>query len=219
MKLHSYRISFLAATLSLPMLAMTAGTAWADDQPVKAPGATADAKAAAKDEKKKGQRLISVVLLLREPRKLTHGEIAHAVSEGTGEKIGEEDVITKETYHLVKVGADKFIVNNIGKPYFDKADKLAEEIQHPDLSRAVKDSKAWVSVDWVGKDDKADLKHIYQHIGKMIAHLASKDTVAVYSPDMDEFALWTLATRKGLESDDPLAVFNSVSEPEKKTAK
>lgn len=198
--------------MSLPVFATTTAS-WADDKPV----TTAGAKAAEKSEQKKGQRLISVVLLLREPRTLTHGEIARAISEGTREKIGEEDVISKEGYHLVKVGTNKFIVNNIGEPYFAKAGKLAEEIKDDELSQAVKNSKAWLSVDWVGKDDKADLKHVYQHIGKMIAHLGGKDTVAVYSPDMDEFALWNLATRRGLESEDPLAVFASGIEAPKKT--
>jgi len=44
-------------------------------------------------------------------------------------------------------------------------------------------------------------------IGKMVAHLSAKDTLAVYSPDMDQFALWAPAVRQGLESDDPLAAF------------
>lgn len=159
-------------------------------------------------EQQAGDRLISIVLLLKAPRDLTHEEIAHAISEGTGTKVSEHDVVSKPPYHLVTVGADKFIVNNVGAAYFEDAAKLAAEIKQHGLGEAVQQSKAWLSVDWVGKDDRTDIKPVYQMIGKMATHLAGDSTVAAYSPDMDEFALWTPEVKKRLESDDPLAVFD-----------
>lgn len=192
-----------------------AGLLRADEKPSKpgSPAATSASPAAqnaggGQAEQQAGDRLISIVLLLKTPRDLTHEEIAHAISEGTGTQVSEHDVVSKPPYHLVTVGADKYIVNNVDGPYFEDAAKLAAEIKQHGLSEAVQQSKAWLSVDWVGKDDRTDIKPVYQMIGKMAAHLGGDNVVAAYSPDMDEFALWTPEVQKGLESDDPLAVFD-----------
>lgn len=173
------------------------------------PSTAAQAQQSAPEAKKKDDRLISLVLLLSKPRKPTHDVIAHAVSEGIGVKIGTAAVIDKPPYHLVNVGRDKFIINDIAKPYFEQSAKVADEIKNPKLSRAVRDHRAWISVDWVSTGQQADLRQVYQMIGKMVVHLSHKDTeaLAVYSPDMDQFALWVPTVRKGLASDDPLAVF------------
>lgn len=145
--------------------------------------ATAQAQQSAPEAKKKADRLISLVLLLNKPRKPTHEAIAHAVSEGIGVKIGTDAVIDKPPYHLVNVGRDKFIINDIAKPYFEQSAKVAEEIKNPKLSRAVRDHRAWMSIDWVSTGQQADLPQVYQMIGKMVAHLSHKDTdaLAVYS--------------------------------------
>lgn len=207
-KTISRRFSTLAAVSSLCGLMAATNLVLADEKPATQAAHGAQPAPDAKGEKKQGDRLISIVLLLKAPHDLTHEEIAHVISEGTGTKVTEHDVVSKPPYHLVKIGADKYIVNNIGEPYFKEAGKLAAEIKQHDLGESVKHSKAWLSVDWVGKDDKKDIKPVYQMIGKMAAHLAGKNTVAVYSPDMDEFALWTPEVKAGLQSDDPLAVFD-----------
>ena len=158
-------------------------------------------------EAQKGERLVSLVLLLSSSRKPSHELIAHAVGEGLGTKISRDAVVSKPPYHLVNVGDDKFIINDIAQPYFEQSAKVAEEIKNPNLSHAVLEHRAWISVDWVSADQQTDLHKVYQMIGKMVAHLSGKDTLAVYSPDMDQFVLWTPTVRQGLESDDPLAVF------------
>jgi hypothetical protein len=129
------------------------------------------------------------------------------VGEGLGTKITTDAVISKPPYHLVNVGSDKFIINDIPQPYFEQSAQVADEIKNPNLSGAIREHRAWISVDWVSTEQKADLRKVYQMIGKMVAHLSGKDTLAVYSPDMDQFALWAPTVRQGLESDDPLAVF------------
>lgn len=158
-------------------------------------------------EAQQGERLVSLVLLLSSPRKPTHELIAHAVGEGLGTKLSTDAVVSKPPYHLVTFGSDKFIINDIAQPYFENSAQVADEIKNPNLSRAVRDHRAWISVDWVSTEQNADLRKVYQMIGKMVAHLSGKDTLAVYSPDMDQFVLWVPSVRQGLESDDPLAVF------------
>ncbi len=214
MKQKNSNLSSLAAACALPLLALSSSAALGEDTAPASPGTAEQAEPQAQANAPDESRIISVVLLQKVPRKLTHGEIAHAVSEGSGAKVSEDQVITKEGYHLVPIGDEKFIVTDIGEPYFAEADALAAELDDKTLADAVKSAKAWVSVDWPEMDDKADLKKVYQHIGKAIAHLSNSDTLAVYSPDMDAFALWTPETRKALESDDPLTAFANVAADE-----
>ena len=62
--------------------------------------------------------------------------IAHAVGEGLGTKISTDSVVSKPPYHLVNVGSDKFIINDIPSPYFEKSAKVADEIKNPKIGRA-----------------------------------------------------------------------------------
>lgn len=197
----TFRVLFAFASL----LAFATGlTAQVTTQPSPQP----QSQAAPAAEAQPGQRLISVVLLLSSPRKPSHELIAHAVGEGLRMKISTDAVVTKPPYHLVTVGSDKFVINDIAQPYFENTAQVADEIKNPNLSRAVRDHRAWISVDWVDAEQKTDLRKVYQMIGKMAAHLSGKDTLAVYSPDMDQFALWVPTVRQGLEGDDPLSVFD-----------
>lgn len=209
------RKPFSAAASVACFIAITTGSsALGQSSPPASPAAppkTSPSPAAT--DKETGERLVSLVLLLSAPRKPSHDLIAHAVSEGLGTKISADAVVTKPPYHLVNFGADKFVINDIDKPYFEDSAKVADEIKNPNLSRAVRDHRAWISVDWVSTDQQADLRKVYQMIGKMVAHLSAKDTLAVYSPDMDQFALWAPTVRQGLESDDPLGVFEPAADP------
>ncbi|MES2466415.1 MAG: hypothetical protein V4675_03855 [Verrucomicrobiota bacterium] len=190
-------------------LVMGMGGIQAQDKPApKSPAAEAPGQASSKKE---ADRFISMVILTKGPQDLKPSQIAKAVSEGTGTKVAEKDIAHKEAYHLVTVGPDKFIVNSVAEPYFEDAEKLAAELKFHNLGDSIKTSKGWVSVDWVAQDDKSDIKTVYQMIGRMVAKLGIQDIIAVYSPDLDEFALWTPENIQGLESDDPLAVFDHES--------
>lgn len=196
-------IALLAATTRAQGPTPGAGTT-----PVQsAPTVQTQAPEQASGEAKQGERLVSLVLLLSAPRKPTHEATAHAVGEGLGERVGKDAVVSKPPYYLVNAGGNKFVISDIDEPYFEDGAKVADEIKNPNLSRAVRDHRAWIAVDWVSADKQTDLRGVYRMIGKMVAHLSGKDTLAVYSPDMDQFALWAPTVREGLESDDPLAVF------------
>lgn len=200
------RIRFAVSSVCL---LMGLGNLHAQDKPAtEAPVAETPGKAGSKKE---ADRFISMVLLLKAPPKVTVREIAHAVSEGTGTKVTEKDIVQKPPYHLITAGSDKFIINFIGEPYFEDAEKLAAELKFHNLGDSIKASKGWMSVDWVAQEEKSDIKSVYQMIGKMVAKFGIEDIIAVYSPDLDEFALWTPENIKGLESEDPLAVFDHES--------
>ena len=149
-------------------------------------------------------RLVSLVLLLSEPRTLDAGGVAHAISQALGAELTEDAVSAKPPSFVVKVGSSRFAVNSVNEPYFAESEKLAAELKDPHLAQAIRKNRAWLSVDWLDKDDQADLRKVYQQIGKTIVQFVREDTLAVYSPDTDQFHLNDKTLAGHLKSDDPL---------------
>ena len=150
------------------------------------------------------QRLISLVLLLSEHRTLDAGAIAHAVSHAVGTEVPEDAVIAKPPSFVVKAGSRRFAIHSVDEPYFAESDKLAAELEDPSLAKAIRQHRAWLSVDWLDKDEKADLRKVYQQIGLILAQLVKKDALAVYSPDTDQFHVNDATLLGHLKSDHPL---------------
>ena len=150
------------------------------------------------------QRLVSLVLLLSEPRTMDAGAVAHAVSKAEGSEVPEGAVVAQPPSFIVKAGPGRFAIHSVGEPYFAESDKLAAELKDPTLAKAIRQHRAWLSVDWIEKDEKADLRKVYQQIGLILAQLVRKDTLAVYSPDTDQFHLSDATLLGHLKSEDPL---------------
>ena len=149
-------------------------------------------------------RLVSLVLLLSEARTLDAAAVAKAASHDDGEKVAEDAVTAKSPSFIVKTPAGRFAVSTMAEPYFEASDKLAAELKDPTLADAIRQHRAWLSVDWIDKDEKADLRKVYQQVGQIIGQLVKKDTLAVYSPDTDQFHINDATLLGHLKSDDPL---------------
>lgn len=149
-------------------------------------------------------RLVSLVLLLSEARTLDAAAVAHAASHAGGGKVAEDAVTAKSPSFVVKTASGRFAVSTMAEPYFEESDKLAAELKDPTLADAIRKHRAWLSVDWIDKDEKADLRKVYQQVGRIIGQLVQKDTLAVYSPETDQFHINDATLTGHLKSDDPL---------------
>ena len=149
-------------------------------------------------------RLVSLVLLLSETRTLDAGAAAKAVSVALGREVPESAVSSTPPSFMVKTPVGRFVINSVAEPYFDDSIKLAAELKDKALASAVSTHRAWLSVDWAEQDKKADLRLIYQHIGKITAQFVTKDTLALYSPDTDQFHINDPSLLDHLKSADPL---------------
>jgi len=150
------------------------------------------------------QRLISLVLLLSEPRNIDAGAVAQAVSKALGSEVHDGDVVARPPSFIVKAGPGRFAIQNVGEPYFEEGEKLAAELKDPTLAKAIRQHRAWLSVDWVEKDENADLRKVYQQIGLILTQFVNKDTLAIYCPDTDQFHISDETLLGHLKSDDPL---------------
>lgn len=197
----------LAAAVCLPVLIFTTASL-AADPPV---GGTREHA-----QPKKEERLISLVLLLREPRTLDEHSLANTVSTAVGIPHGHDEsassfVVAKPPYYLIKLASGRFVVNTIAEPYFKNTEKLAEGVKDPQLRQAIQAHRAWLAIDWAEKEEPADVKSVYQQLGKMAAALAGPDTLAVYNPDTDGLNVYDAALAESLKGDDPLKRFISAS--------
>jgi len=205
----------LLTALCLPALVWTSSqlAAGADDTPAGRPRERAELEEAAKQE-----RLVSLVLLLSGPRKLDEHALATTISKAVGiphrhDESADTFVVAKAPYYLIKLQSGPFVVNNIAEPYF-KDDNAAEGVEDPKLGRAIRAHRAWISIDWVQSGQSADLRSVYQGIGKIAAALAGSDTLAVYNPDTDSINLYDEALAGSLRGEDPLERFASPGGPQ-----
>lgn len=189
------KTSFTFASLNLPRCALLTAFGLLSGTLLSA----ADSPAAAPPH-----RMISLVLLLSEPRTIDAAAITHAVSGAMGAEMPESIISGGSPSFVVKTPSGRFAINNVDKPYFADSDKLAAELKDTALASAIRQHHAWLSVDWLEKDDQADLRKVYQHISQIIVHLVRKDTLAIYSPDTDQFHLNDATLIGHLKSPDPL---------------
>lgn len=192
-----------AAAVCLPVLIFTTASLAADPPA----GKTRELAQPQQEE-----RLISWVLLLREPRKLDEHSLANAVSTAVSIPHGHDEsatsfVVAKPPYYLIKLESGRFVVNNIAEPYFKDTATLAEGVKNPKLRQAIQAHRAWLSIDWAENEELADVKSVYQQLGKMAAALAGPDTLAVYSPDTDVLNVYDAALAESLKGEDPLTRF------------
>src|ERR1051326_8575894 len=140
---------------------------------------------------KKGgdEPIYSFVLLLAEPRFLDAETLERQVSQaldvqfdkGLPEDQRMDFVVGQAPIFMVKHGSTMILVNSIPKPYADNPEKAAREIADGRLQKAMRAHRAWLSVDWMGDKDDNSIRQGYKLIGKLAAHLAESDCLAVYS--------------------------------------
>lgn len=161
------------------------------------------------------KRLISLVLLTSEARQHDHAAIAAAATAASGASFSEDSIQEKPPYHLVRLPSGEFLISHIATPYFADPAAVAATIKDPALSKAVKEHKAWLAVDWFPKEEPKDIPATYAQIGKMVASLAGPETLAVYSPELNDFRVYNETTKQTLAGAEPLALFPAFVESAK----
>lgn len=181
----------------------------APDEPALAGHATESAKSV---PEKRG-RLISFVVLLKEPRKLDERSLGNLVSNAVGiardpDIVDKGFLVAKPPYYKIELESGLYVINNIAEPYFENASELGKQIAEPELRKAVAESHAWISVDWAGKKEPADLRVAYRDMGKIAAALARPDALAIYSPEAGQLSVFNDAVATTMTGSDPLQIFD-----------
>ncbi len=174
-------------------------------------------KPTALEEAKDKKPLISLVLLLRQPRYLEARVLAESVSAAWGEKYSSGDDGDKDSTRWV-VGATPtfitnapegiFMINNFDHQYFDNMKGVLDYLQELRLHKAVEEHQAWLSVDLISlHDESAAPESVYPRIAKLIAELAGPDCTALFQPGPGRINVWDDQLERKLRGPDLLEAF------------
>jgi uncharacterized protein YegJ (DUF2314 family) len=174
-------------------------------------------KPTALEEAKDKKPLISLVLLLRQPRYLEARVLAESVSTAWGERYSSGDdgkkdsvrwVVGETPRFMTNAPEGIFMINNFDHQYFDNMQGVLEYVQELRLRKAVEEHQAWLSVDLISLHDKnAAPESAYPRIARLIAELAGPDCVGLFQPGPGRISVWDEALENKLRGPDCLEAF------------
>src|SRR6266850_364234 len=102
--------------------------------------------------------MISLVLLLAEPRYLDERALGKLVEKAWGVAMDDSrDALHFVAGHspalMIRANGRTFMVNNLNVPYFDEPQKAAEEMRELRLRKIVAEHMAWLSVHLLASDN------------------------------------------------------------------
>lgn len=165
-------------------------------------------------------RLISLVLLLREPRCLDAEIIAQRLSDEFDRHIAPPSENSVENYvcgqdptFILRFEEEFFTINHMDRPYMEQPDRVARKIAEMRLQKAMREHRAWLSVDYVGEPGVGLKSRVWQTIGRITASLLDDDCLALFAPGSGQFNLIDEQTANRLRSSCPYCVFEGTAHP------
>jgi uncharacterized protein YegJ (DUF2314 family) len=156
---------------------------------------------------------LSLVLLLRRPRRLDAASLAGVVSEAFGVPAaagvdGPAAVVGESPHFLLHLAGRVFALHNVARPYFDNAAAVAAELPDLRLRKAVARHRAWLAVDllYAGAEASGDPE---QAVGKLAAALADGDCLAVCVPAQRQIYAYDEGVPAKLRGPDPLGALEA----------
>ncbi len=160
--------------------------------------------------------MISLVLLLREPRYLEATILTEIVEAAWGGKYSGDEhedekdgfVVGEPPMFAVQSPEAFFMVNNIDQPYIEDLDAVLEDVKELRLRKALLDHRAWLSVDLISmQDEAAPREKAYGQIAKLIAELSGPDCLAIYQPATGTINVWDAELEEKLRGPNALEEF------------
>jgi len=156
--------------------------------------------------------LVSIVLLLRQPRFLSNTAVARATTVAWGEQFvaGDADqkgnIIAGESpLFLVRTAKASYLVHNQNQSYFDNVKDDLAQITELRVRNAVAEHAGWIAVDLLDGSKRFKTQaEAYPLIGRLVAELTGPDCVAVLCPETGFVCVFDDTVDEKLRSADPL---------------
>ncbi|HEX5219092.1 MAG TPA: DUF2314 domain-containing protein [Verrucomicrobiae bacterium] len=170
----------------------------------------------------KPKSMISLVLLLREPRYLEARILAPIVSSAWGQEFSGDDteedstrfVVGESPMFAVQSPEGFFVIHNFPSQYFEDTAKAADDLQELRMQVAVRNHQAWMAVDLIQPHDpSATPESFYPQIARLVAELADENVLALYHPDSGKLTVWNEALTEKLRGPDVFEVFGEMHHP------
>lgn len=156
-------------------------------------------------------KLISIVLLLKEPKKLDLQTVRQMVLRAWGISLGQD---REANEWIAEVGPSFGMKTRFGTyalhvaphPYVDDQDNAADEILDLRLANIIRDHKAWYAVDLMEFGDRIPApEQAYPYIGQLLAELVDDNCLGVYCPETQRLNPNTPELVEKLRGPNPLA--------------
>ena len=149
--------------------------------------------------------IVSLVVLLRRPRRLDGLDVWGAVGRAVGVEAEVEVAPVAAGSFVVWLGPKPLLVNSLAEPYVADPEAIAGSIVELRLRQALATHRAWLSVDWLGdvEDDSA-----YPTIGRVLAELIDEDGLLLLEPSLGRIVVYEPALDALLRGPGPLAAFD-----------
>jgi uncharacterized protein YegJ (DUF2314 family) len=165
-------------------------------------------------------RLISLVLLLQEPRCLDAEIIAQRLSDEWDrpiaaplEGMADDYVSGEEPTFLVCLNHEFYLINHFSRPYMDDPQRVARRISEMRLQKAIERHQSWLSVDYLGEATTVERAMAFRTIGRIAASLLDQDCVAIFAPASGQLNLVDEQTADVLRSSQPLRALDANHHP------
>jgi uncharacterized protein YegJ (DUF2314 family) len=170
---------------------------------------------------------VSLVYLLKSPRKVSAREVRDVVATVFGAAIESDDFSAPEFVasvpdkqirpfkkdavqkFLFRVGGRTFSLLGCALPYMKKPEKFARRIVDRRLREAIEAHRAWMAIDAMDEmHTDWDKTLAYRSIGRLMAELAGEDCLAIYCPELGRCNEFDASLLEALRGDNPLALFD-----------
>lgn len=165
------------------------------------------------------QRVVSLVLLLREERYLDVeilGRLAERALEVEFDDSEDPEnfvvMIKDDVNYMIRARGEMFLVNNYPCPYVDDVKQVGDEIQELRLRQAFLEHRAWLSVDRFGPPSLSD-DEAFRWIGRLVAELLDEDCTAIFCPTNRRGCVREEDHEEILRGPDPLQIFQTSHRP------
>lgn len=172
-------------------------------------------------DKRAGRPLVSLVLLLRQPRFLSDRAISRAAVTAWGGEFLPGDprhrgnVVAGQTpLFMIRAGTASYLVHNQDQTYFEGRESEITAINDLTLRNAVAEHRAWIAVDLLesGREFKK-IADAYPKIGRLLAEFSGPDCVALLCPETGFICAYDDDIDDKLRSADPLATLKQAQQP------
>ncbi len=170
-------------------------------------------------KRRPAKRIVSLVLLLREERYLDPVILRKLASNAFDMEFEDSDdaenfvvMVQDDVNYMIKAHGQMFLVNNYARPYIEDVEEVSEEIQELRLRQAVREHRAWMSVDRFGPAHMSE-DASFHWIGRLLAELIDNDCTAIFCPGNSRGCVYDSDLDEVLRGPDPLQIFEANHRP------
>jgi len=164
-------------------------------------------------------KIVSLVLMLKEPRLIDAQAVRRAATKAFGLRVGSS---TDEEHFVVQLSPETMPVRVFGLPLgFICSNKRYSEVPESDLATmdarladVLRQHQGWLGLDHIGDQPPPEAKQkVYQVIARLLSEFLDDNCLGVWCPEVDKLMFNYPGMKEALRREDPLAALEMTEAP------